>query len=139
MRSWELQKAIIAKLSSSGALMAIAKGVYDFKPQPADENNDDADFPYVVVGEDDTTAFHTDDATEADAVVLIHFWDRHDGRRRVKQMEQAAQDALDRQALTLDSGVNVDCFIDTEENYPPGADQATFHGLQRYRYLLTGV
>lgn len=118
--------------------MAIATGVYDHKPVPDDENNLDADFPYVVIGEDDATQVDTDDTINADHISVIHTWSRYRGLKEIKQMQQAIKDALHRQPLTVANAVYTDGYLEMEENFVD-SDGLTRHGVQRFISLLDGV
>ncbi len=131
MRSWELQKAIHARLDETPALKAIADAVYDHVPQ-------DAAFPYVVVGEDLATPAHVDDSLDTDHMATIHTWSRYRGRAETKQLQQTVYNALHRKPLTVENANYVDCNIESEENFLDD-DGLTRHGVQRFRFFLDEV
>lgn len=131
MRAWELQQSIKSRLASWPALAALSASVHDHTPQ-------DADFPYVVIGEGLVTPFNVDDVLDGDHVVTLHQWSRYRGQKEVKQMQQASYSALHRNPLTVAGATYVDCHLQSEENFLDD-DGLTRHGVQRFIFLLDEV
>lgn len=70
---WPAQKAVYARLSSSDSLTSRA-GVYDHVPE-------DADHPYVTVGEGTEVPFDAHDRRGASLTLTLHVWSRYRGYR----------------------------------------------------------
>lgn len=131
MRAWDLQTALRALLLAHTPLMALATTVYDHTPQ-------DAEFPYVVIGEGSGGRDDTDDSVGADHMVTIHTWSRYRGLKETKQIQQELYNALHRQAFTVDGALQIDCNLEAEETFLD-EDGLTRHGVQRFRVLLDEV
>jgi hypothetical protein len=92
-------------------------------------------FPYVVLGNDDATAWDTDDTLGAEVVVTLHFWSKAEGLAQVKTIMGAAYDRLNRAALTKMGYNVVDCLCEFS-GIVPDPDNLVKHGVQRYRLTL---
>ena len=130
MRSWDLQQALYARIKSAMGPRS-ATGVYDHVPQ-------DAQMPYVVVGDDIATPDDTDDSCDSQHGITIHTWSAHRGQRETKEIQQAIYAALHRESLLVGSAVVVDCHLESQETFLD-EDGLTRHGVQRFRVLLDGV
>jgi len=130
----ELQKAIYSALTGDSNVTNKVVDVYDYVPQP-DDAQDEADFPYITIGETSFVAFDHDQRSGSRATVSIHVWSRYEGRKEVKEIQGAVYDNLHRRALSV-SGYNtitVD-FLNSESLRDP--DGETFHGVQEFQVLL---
>ena len=130
MRTWDLQQAIYTRLKESmGPSSAV--GLYDHVPQ-------DAEPPYIVVGEDVTTPDDTDDSLGSQHALTIHTWSSYRGQSEVKGVQQAIYTALHREPLFVEGAAVVDCVIESQETFLD-EDGLTRHGVQRFRVLLEEV
>ena len=126
-----IQKAIVAKLKASTALMAIVTGVYDSVPQGSN-------YPFIIVGDDRHEDRSTDDGIRREVRILIHVWSRFRGREQVKQIQYLIELALNRQKLSI-SGyefvgmhfVNSDSFLE--------ADELTRQGIIEFNIIIKRI
>lgn len=117
----------------SGAL-GVGVTIFDnapFLPEAAPSTT----FPYVVLGNDTSVAFDTDDTVGAEVTVTLHFWSRAEGFKEVKTIMQAAYDRLNRATLSITGFNVVDCLHEFSEALAD-PDGVTRHGIQRYRLTM---
>lgn len=122
---WELQKAVFNILSTG-----LTAPVYDFVQQKS------APSTYVTVGDDTLLPFNADITKGFEATLTIHAWDISNGRKDVKELQGEIYNLLDRAELVI-SGYNpigID-FQFSETTLDP--DGVTYHGVQRFRFLMT--
>ena len=124
-----IQKAVYALLSGDSDMPE----VYDNVPQK--DGRITASWPFVVVGEDTSIAWDTDDSVGAEATITIHSWTRYGGRAAAKSLMSTIYDLVHRAELTLDGYAAVTIDFEYSEVLEE-ADQVTFHGVQRFRLLL---
>ena len=124
-----VQKAIYQRLTESSDI----PDVYDNVPQK--DGRITASWPFVVVGEDTSIAWDTDDSVGAEATVTVHTWTRYGGRAAAKLLMGRIYDLLHRAEMTLDGYSSVTIDFEYSEVLEDG-DQVTFHGVQRFRILL---
>lgn len=132
-----LQEQIFTKLDSSVDLGAVVVGVYDEVPQFNDSGNN-ANYPYVVIGEDTTVEWDTDTETGFEVVTTIHVWSRYSGLKETKQIQKLIYNILNRTELIIPDYctlaldfVGADSFLDT--------DGLTRHGVQTFRTFLENI
>ncbi|OZI17928.1 DUF3168 domain-containing protein [Bordetella genomosp. 7] len=130
MNQWSIQEAIFARLSGYTPLAGRVGGrIYDAVPQ-------NTEFPYVVIGEDDSTAYDDDVNLGADTDLTLHVWSRHEGRKEAKEILQLIYDALSRYPLAVTGAHTV--LLDAEyQNTLLDPDGLTRHGVIRFRLLTT--
>lgn len=133
MKGVALHTTIKGILEGHAPLMALAKGGI------VDHVDQDATFPYVVIGEAVSTPHDTDDSAGASHVIDIHTWSRHEGRLETKRMQEEIYAALHRATMSVDGCDFVGCDLELEESFPVEPDGRTRHGVQRYRVLLDEV
>lgn len=124
MMQAQIQAAIFAKLQTVGT-------VYDHVPQ-------ESAFPYIVIGDDTSTPWDTDDSTGSESTCTIHVWSRQRGRKEVKTIMQAIYDAMHRQELTITGGALVECAAEFQESFLD-PDGITRHGVIRFRLITEGI
>lgn len=94
--SLELQRVIVATLKADTGVNALVAGrIYDRVPAPVT-------FPYVVIGDDQTTAAHAE-CFEGSTQVFssLHAWSRAVGKVEAKSIAGAIVKALNGAALEL--------------------------------------
>lgn len=130
MNQWRIQEAIFARLSGYAPLAGRVGGrIYDAVPQ-------DTEFPYVAIGEDDSTAYDDDVNLGADTDLTLHVWSRYEGRKEAKEILQLIYDALNRYPLVVAGAHTV--LLDAEyQNTLLDPDGLTRHGVVRFRLLTT--
>lgn len=90
----ELQTAIVARLTGDEYLMGIVSGVYDDVPQ-------DAESPYVVVGEASEAAMNTFNRKGRESTLTIHIYSEYEGFKEGLRILERLTDLLDGEPLTL--------------------------------------
>lgn len=95
-------------------------------------------FPYVVIGNDTSASWDTDDQLGAEITVTLHFWSRAEGFNQVKTIMQAAYDRLNRASLSKTGYSVIDCLHEFSEAMDD-PDGVTKHGIQRYRLTIQKV
>lgn len=123
------QQAIYSVLSAG-----MAQTVYDHVPGlPA--GMPDANFPFVVIGDDTLVPWEADDILGAQATVTVHFWSRYQGAKEIKEMMGAAYGLLHRQSIPVPGYSTVDCLWEFSTTAPESGDYR--HGVQRYRLTFS--
>lgn len=136
---WEIQTALFTRLTGFAGLTAeLANGadsVFDFVPQQLADT--DAEFPYLVIGDFESSEFDADDRLGYDTTVTLHTFSRYEGKRECADIMAQVYDALHRYALPV-AGLNlVDCQWDGLSTIILDPDGQTRHGVQRFRILVT--
>jgi len=130
--AWALQKAIYAKLTADVPLTALITGVHD-APNGSDE------LPYVVIGDDTTTADGTKTRQHYQHTLTLHIFAAartaqggNRGRKDLKKIMAAVEQATDRQPLTLDSGTVSEFRWEFSESFTE-ENGDLYHGVMRCR------
>lgn len=136
----ELQRTIITHLKSYApltSLLATASSIYDNVPQAVNAGDNSA-FPYVVIGDDTSIDFDTDDTSGFEMTLTIHTWSRKRARTETKRIMGRIHDALQYSELTV-TGYQwiVSHYEFSSTTKDP--DGKTIHGIQRFRILLQEV
>lgn len=121
-----LQSAVYQRLSD-----ALSVPVYDDVPA-------NAEFPYVVLGEDTHIPWDTDDSTGAESTITLHIWSRERGKREAKQIQGEIYAALNRYDLPVSGFHTVTMEFDYSDVILD-ADGRTRHGVARYRTIVEAV
>lgn len=129
-----VQTAIYNKLINDTALMAVAKNIYDNAPQP-DSSGNEADFPYVTIGEDVHTTIDTDTELMNQVSIVVHTWSRYSGRIETKQIQGLIYDALHRANL-IESGYKFINIAQVNSESQLDSDGFTRHGIQTFNLLI---
>ena len=122
MRQEDIQHAIY------DALAPLGWPVYDHVPQSAA-------CPYIVVGEQESAPWDTDDSTGSESLLTVHVWSEYRGRLEAKRIQQAIYSTLHRAELwvSFSAFVMIDCeFQETVTE----SDGLTTHGIQRFRVII---
>lgn len=119
----EIQKAVFTRLNN-----VLSIPVYDNVP-------DNAQAPYVVVGDDTLVEFDSDGASGFEATVTIHSWSVYRGRTEVKNIMGLIYDALHRAELNVQGYNLLGCDCEFSETFLE-SDGVTRHGVQRFRILI---
>lgn len=127
-----VQAAIFTRLSAAVSSAAI----YDDVPDMRDGQPDDL-YPYVVIGEDVSTAWDTDNSTGSTVLITLHVFSRYQGKKQAKTIMAEIYTALHRQAANLSAtGYDfIDCLLDFSQVLDED-DGATRHGVCRYRVTI---
>ena len=129
LHSWELQKAIFAKLDGSIVGLSAANiSVFDDVPE-------NTSYPYVVIGEETAINNGSKDLDGLEYTLTVHVWSNYRGRREIKEIMQSVYENLHDTAITVTGAslVNVRQEFNTTlaEN-----DGITRHGVMRFRAVV---
>jgi hypothetical protein len=119
----EIQKAVFARLNN-----VLSIPVYDNVP-------DNAQAPYVVIGDDTLVEFDSDGTSGFEATVTVHSWSIYRGRAEVKNIMGLIYDALHRAELNVQGYNLLGCDCEFSETFLE-SDGVTRHGVQRFRILI---
>jgi Protein of unknown function (DUF3168) len=127
-----VQQAIYARLVSQITTI----NIYDDPPNQPD-GMPAANFPYIVIGEDTSAPFDTDDSLGSSMTITLHVWSRYHGKKEAKTILGLIYTALNRKAAYLLSpGFRfIDCLSEFSEVIEE-VDGVTRHGVCRYRVLI---
>ncbi len=112
----------------------ITANVYDdvpYLPEGMPRNN----FPYVVIGDDDTSAWDTDDTLGKEIDINIDIWSRTAGFKQTKAIMGEIYNILNRGALTKTGYNIVDCLC-TESQALRDPDGITRHGVMVFKLTI---
>jgi hypothetical protein len=109
-------------------LVGIGYPVFDNVPQ-------DTGYPYIVIGDDTSVEWDTDDSIGSESTITIHAWSRYRGRKEVKEMLRAIYSALHRAEFSVEGGYLVECGAEFQETFLE-SDGLTRHGVIRFRLLV---
>jgi Protein of unknown function (DUF3168) len=131
-----VQQAIFEILTADPDIIERNVSVYDEVPQP-DDSGDIINFPYVVVGDDQSAAWDTDTELGADITATIHTWSRYRGKKETKELQGLVYAALNRAESKFDiAGYKVVlCDFLTSQSFLD-TDGKTRHGVQTFRILI---
>ena len=129
LHSWELQKAIFAKLDGSIVGLSAANiSVFDDVPE-------NTSYPYVVIGEETAINNGSKDLDGLEYTLTVPVWSNYRGRREIKEIMQSVYENLHDTAITVTGAslVNVRQEFNTTlaEN-----DGITRHGVMRFRAVV---
>lgn len=126
----ELQKAIFARLTGSGALAALMGEVRLYDQAPAN-----AVFPYLTFGRTSVYDWSTDTEGGSEHLVTIHAWSKERGKSESHALLEAVQAELHDVAMALDGHALVRLGMEfVEIRYEDEHD--VHHGLARFRALI---
>lgn len=130
LHSWNLQKAIYAKLNDatiSGASVSDVP-VYDDVPEGTAA-------PYINIGEETAINDGTKTVDAVEHTLTIHIWSEYRGRYEIKHIMQQVYQNLHNTAITVSGASLVNIrqeFATTLEE----ADGITRHGVMRFRAIV---
>lgn len=122
----DLQKAIFSALDG-----VVTVPIYDHVPQKAN-------YPYVVIGEDNFNDWSTDDKNGFEATINLHVWDRPKGtsggrgKAVTKEIQGEIYDILQRSNFPIGDYGNPGMSFEYSDVFMD-ADGITYHGVQRFR------
>lgn len=128
---WFVQKAVYAALTGDTDLMAVITGVYDHVPA-------ETTVPYIVIGDDTSIEFDTKTNVGEEVTLTIHIWSEHEGRKELKEIQGHLARILHDQLLTVEDHNTVLVRREYAETLRD-PDGATWHGVVRFRIIVTAV
>ena len=118
-----LQQAIYNQLNN-----VISCSVYDSPPKtPA--------YPYVVIGDDSSIEFDTDNTIGREFISTIHVFDNYAGKKRIKNIFGEIDSALNRVNFIVPSKHLINCNFDSTDIFLD-SDGKTFHGVISFKILI---
>jgi len=130
LHSWNLQKAVYAKLNDatiSGASVSDVP-IYDDVPEGTAA-------PYINIGEETAINDGTKTVDAVEHTLTIHIWSEYRGRYEIKHIMQQVYQNLHNTAITVSGASLVNIrqeFATTLEE----ADGITRHGVMRFRAIV---
>lgn len=125
MKQANIQQAIFDELSE------LDYPVYDHVPQVSA-------FPYIVIGDDTSIAFDTDESVGSESTLTIHVWSQYRGKMQVKEILQEIYDKLNRADIAVSGCHLVECVAEFQETYLE-SDGLTRHGVIRFRLIVEDI
>ena len=137
MNAEYLQAAIYDTLTGDAALMALITGVYADVQQP-NLPEDDSDFPYVVIGQDNLSPFDTKTDNGASALCQIDVWSRQNNLTEAKAVGSAVYNVLQKGSLTITDAEHV---LTRSESavYSKDPDGQTKRGMLMFRVMYDEI
>ena len=132
--SWPLQQAIYSALIVDGAV----KSLVGDPARLFDDVPPDTVFPYVTLGEISTSDWSTSTERAFEHRVTLHAWSRYGGRKEVKDVMAAINDALHDASLSLTGHRLIDIFFQASDVFRD-PDGETYHGVMRYRAITEPI
>lgn len=120
----ELQAAIYTAVSA-----AVSCDVFDHMPAGAN-------YPFVVIGDDDMLDWSTKGSTGRSITHHVHAYAKGRGKASLKALRQQVVGALDRQTLSLASHGLVELVMDFSQVIDD-PDPLVQHAVMRFRALVT--
>lgn len=112
----------------------ISAGVYDDVPY-LPEGMPRQNFPYVVIGDDSTTAWNTDDTLGKEVAITLDIWSRTAGFKQTKAIMGEIYDILNRANLTKTGYNIVDCLCESSQALRD-PDGETRHGVMDFKLTI---
>lgn len=137
MNAQNLQTALYSALTGNAPLMALITGVYADVQQP-DLPEDDADFPYVVIGQDNLTPFDTKTDNGASALCQIDVWSRQNNLIEAKTVASAIYDVLQKGSLTIPGADHILTRIESQA-FSKDPDGHTKRGMVMARIIYDDI
>lgn len=89
-----VQTAVYGRLTGSKPLMDLISGVYDYVPE-------EADYPFVVIGEATEVPDNRHGGFGRETVITLHVWSQYRGHSQGLRIASLITGLLDHQPLTL--------------------------------------
>ena len=125
-----LQQTIFSTLNVSAITSTLSCGVYDDVPQ-------DASYPYIAIGEENTTEYDTKDLDGGEQAINIEVWSQYKGSKETKQIMDKIHDLLHNSNLTV-TGFNLINLRFEFSDIMRDPDGITRHGVMRFRAIILG-
>lgn len=129
--SSQFQSALYAKLSGDATLMGMVSAIYDHVPETAI-------FPYISMGEIDARDSSTFGKDGQIMTATLHIWSRQRGRKEAQQIMARIHDLLHKGTLNVSGAEFAGSYYDFSAVILDG-DGLTYHGIARYRAIVTEV
>lgn len=124
---FQLQKAVLARLSQDTALTALIGPGRIFDAVPYNQP-----FPFVVVGEITSADWSTGSEHGLEHSLVLHVWSRSGGKKQTFEAASAVYDALHEATLAL-AGHSLVNLRHQSTDVRRDADGETYHGVMRFR------
>ena len=128
---YELQKSLYETLTGDSALMNLVGGIYDRVP-------DDADFPYVTLGEMRGRDWSCKTFSGMQYDIQIHVWSREGGRKECAQSMERIHALLHEQSPAVEGQ---ECIVlrFVSSDIQLENDGWNYHGHMQFIALLAAV
>jgi hypothetical protein len=125
---YSIQESIYSILTLDPGLMNRVTGVFDYVPA-------NQQFPYVTIGEFNSTDWGTYGYYGEEVYFTLHIWSRYQGMKECEIIANDLNRLLARQSFFIDGWGNVGCWFDNR-NTIRDSDGYTRHCIVRYRLLV---
>jgi len=128
--SLDLQKAFVDALKGDDVLASLMGGsvrAYDRVP-------DEAEFPYLHIGDDQTVDNSTSCGFAAEVFSRVHIWSRTPGRVEAKKIGARVRQLLNIRHVLQDHTISVSAFLSAD--YQKTEIDLETHGIIQFRYLI---
>ncbi|WP_028982838.1 DUF3168 domain-containing protein [Sporolactobacillus terrae] len=135
---WELQKALLAKLTAYEPLMNKITGVYDDVPQTlinADGSIKPTAFPYVTITVSSNEDFDTKSSIGENIIFVLHMWSKTMGKKESYDMLNLILAAL-HTPLSIGGGFSIARYVPNRPTVITDIDGKTKHGILELRYYI---
>ena len=103
-----------------------------------DENPQDADYPYIVMGEIAARDWSDKSTPGQEVHSTLHIWSRYRGRKEAEEIYSAVLQAITRAELDLAPSFNAFGYFDSWDLITD-LDGVTRHGILKLKYLIEEV
>jgi Protein of unknown function (DUF3168) len=125
LMSEALQRAIVTRLKSDTALMALVNGVFDDVPHATP-------LPYITFATAQVTDQSTRHITIAEISLPLHIWSDYTGKDQVLTIMQRVETLLTKASLTLSDGRLISLALVRSEVSTQGGDVQRRRGRMEY-------
>lgn len=129
-----LQTALLDHLSADSEIMNFVGNpprIFDHVPQGTN-------FPYITIGDIQTSDWSTATEMGEDHRIVIHSWSRYKGRKQSREIEKRLYEILHDADLSVD-GHNLVRLQFLVSDILVEQDGRTYHGLTRFRAITEPV
>lgn len=125
----EMQSALVTLLRAAPTLQAkVAQRVYDYVP-------DKESFPYVVLGNGNSSAWDTSNDFGREHLLTFHVWSRAEGKKETLEINQIIYDLIQNNATLALSGHNHVNMTFLLSDVVRETDGQGYHGVVQYRAI----
>lgn len=123
-----IQQSVYQLLRNDNLLKAKISGVYDGFP-------DHEKFPYITIGDTNSTPFVTYGHMGEELYMTVHIWSRYKGFKQGQEIVKDVQRLLAQQHLTASGYGTVASYFDSSDTMRED-DGITRHLMLRYRFQI---
>ena len=105
-------------------------GVYDHV-------SEDAEFPYVTIGEQTERAFDTKVTVGENRTIILHCWSQYSGKKEAYEINDLMLQALTKSPIEIEGGFSMQRFErEAGSTVFQDIDGKTYHGVLKVRFYI---